>query len=189
MSLWASSLSIFFMQLDECPYQLRVRYIGKRCPILSRDVNILLAFLPFAKAAMRIGVYVYIGFLDRYAAQHAIHLCSNLGIISSRLMDPFALHCTLARYQTLGDLTDYFSAYGSIECITEHSSSKGRYAFINFNKRSAPLRALHDGEVVFIQGSKVKIRGKVLSNVEPFAPKPYSPARYYCDTAQCNFAI
>ena len=145
--------------------------------MLHSDELVLPSVFYGARSAVEIGGAVYVGFKTHAAIRRAFDMCTTSEIFTRRMLDPYALHVTLSRHHTLSDIESYFSRYGQIFCCVEHSSPKGRYAFVNFMTRDASLRALQHGDVHMIRGLKVKIRGKVLSAVQPIAPKPYSPSR------------
>jgi hypothetical protein len=150
-----------------------VNYVDKRRYPESFDVQ---STFPGSSSVLKIDESFYVGF-QSYAAIQSIFLRSCQQFMR-RMIDPYALHVGISRYQRVRDIESYFSKYGDVLCTVEHESTKGRYVFVNFMTRGASLRALQDGAVHVVKGSRVKIRSKVLSASEPFAPAPYSPARF-----------
>lgn len=152
-----------------------MNYTDKRRIMESCDEMYVMSRFPGSNGVMSIDGCMYLGF-DSYAEiQQAFKdPCREF---TRRMVDPYALHTTISRHLSVRDLERYFSRYGPVHCIVDHESTKGRYAFVNFMTRSAALCALRDGEMHAVRGSRVKIRGKVLSAAEPYAPAPYSPAR------------
>lgn len=161
-----------------CLHRLRINYIDKTRKFTEKDEALLRNIFEKACDAIAIDGFLYLGFANARDIQRAFALCGEFKAIARRMIDPYALHVTLTRYQCVRDVEHYFKRYGRIACITEHVSSKGRYAFVNFMDRVATLRALYDGSQHLIKGSRVKIRSKVLSAAEPVVMKPWSPARF-----------
>ena len=166
------------MDLGNCPHRLRVNYVDKHRLFASHDEEIVRKLFRGAVDAVALDGCLYIGFRTYKDILQAFDMCAHFEAVNRRMVDPYALHISLSRFHTLWDIETYFQKYGTIFCVTEHHSSKGRYAFINFSDRRAPLRALCDGSIHMIKGSRVKIRSKVLSAAEPHVPKPWSPARF-----------
>lgn len=164
------------VRVGECPYRLRINHTEKaRGGTISYDETFVLAKFPGSKSVLEIDGSVYVGFVNYESIQRAF--ATTCDYFTRRMIDPHALHITISRYHTLKDLKTYFSRYGPVHCVVDHLSTKGRYAFVNFMSREASLRALQDGSVHMIKGSRVKVRSKVLSAAEPYSPAPYSPAR------------
>lgn len=163
-------------RVGECPYRLRINHAKKGLDSTwFYDEKFVLEKFPGSTSVLEIDGSMYLGFLHHGAIQRAFATaCDHF---TKRMIDPHALHVTISRYHTLNDLKTYFSRYGHVYCVVDHLSIKGRYAFVNFMCREASLRALRDGSVHMINGSRVKVRGKVLSATEPYSPAPYSPAR------------
>jgi len=166
------------MELGGCPHRLRVNYVDKRRIFTSHDEDIVRKLFRGAIDAVALDGCLYVGFTTYKDILQAFDLCAHFEAVNRRMVDPFALHVGISRFHTMYDIELYFQKYGTIFCLTEHHSSKGRYAFINFLDRNASLRALSDGSIHMIKGSRVKIRSKVLSAAEPRVPKPWSPVRF-----------
>ena len=165
------------LDVSTCPFQLRVSYGDKGRPMFQSDELVIPSIFPGARSAVAIDGAVYVGFKNHVYIQNAFDICTTSDTFTRRMIDPYALHVTLSKHHRLADIEAYFGIYGEVFCIADHSSSKGRYAFVNFMRRDAALRALQDGGIHMVRGLKIKIRGKVLSAKEPIAPKPYSPSR------------
>lgn len=163
--------------LSTCPFRLRVGYRDKGRFMERSDESVIPRIFSGVQHALEIEGAMYIGFEDHSSIKRAFDMCTKSSIFTRRMLDPYALHVTLSKHHTTDDITTYFLKYGPIFCTVEHSSPRGRYAFVNFMSRDATLRALDDGNTHIIKGSKAKIRGKVLSATEPIAPRPYSPMR------------
>jgi len=158
------------------PYRLRIASKNKQ--FTEYDEVHFSDIFEDSQGSMLVDGVVYIAFRHHKTMLDALEYCLRAGYHASRAVDPYAIHCSMTRRHTRTHLETHFSRYGPLVAIDVRESRAGRYAFVNFMHGYDALLALYDGERHFPGGVASRIRAKVLSATEPYAPKPYSPARY-----------
>ena len=147
------------------PYRLRVTKAPANIP----------DSLEGAGGAAHIDGDTYVGFTFHSQMTQAFLMCRELGYSHTRIVDPYSIYVTVGKHQSMQDVVEYFEQFGVVCSAVVHD---GKYAFINFRNTAAALCALAAGRVHRIGGMNCKIRAKVLSRSDPYAPKGYSPARW-----------